>query len=486
MKTPGQTINSPFYGAIREMPDDSHFNTEGVPCEGNIYASNVFLGANSWQDKENPGRPYMHIMGECRAIKGIMPYGVTELTFEEGKGIPVDIFYEFTDDELSSMVKKGLFKPGFKCPEEMYTNVLEMPLACNFTAVAPQAGSDVPILFADIANKQYIVTNSGDCGYTFGDYFKEAVVPEIEDEFIDFSDVEVEDDLFEQSVEEKVEEVVETYEPTEAEKEVAKHYCAIYERVVEDHLNKPVELKRPAKHLATAAPEDKPEVKPEKALVVSEAKPEKVLVEDVEKVAETIPEDKGRYVPRHAAPAPKIAEQAVASSIAEQAAAKVLDMEVDEHGEVDAKKATHSMLIADMTDADELLAADAITNLTEDYDYRMGQIDELFTQNPDAVIDRMKQVAAYEPSVDSVIIRAKAEAERMRLIVLQQFAEVDKFDEDVDSMILEAMSGEKIGDDFHSNLVHKQVPQHIQDVAELAEKAKEAEAVLGDFDDALD
>ena len=466
MKTPGQTINSPFYGAIREMPDDSHSNTEGVPCEGNIYASNVFLGANSWQDKENPGRPYMHIMGECREIKGVMPYGVTELTFEEGKGIPVDIFYEFTDDELSAMVKKGLFKPGFECPEEMYTNVLEMPLTCNFTAVAPQAGSDVPILFADIANKQYIVTNSEDCGYTFGDYFKEPVVPEIEDEFIDFADVELEDDLLEQPKEEKVEEVVATYEPTEAEKEVAKHYGAIYERVVEDHLNKPVKLKRPVKHLTTAVPEAN-----------SEVKPEKTLVESADKSAETILEDKGLDAAKPTEAAPKIAEEA---------ATKVLDMEVDDRGEVDAKKATHNMLIADMTDADELLAAGAITNLTEDHDYRMGQIDELFTQNPDEVIDRMKQVAAYEPSVDDVIIRAKVEAERMRLIALRQSAEDDRFDQDVDSLLLEAMSGEEIGDDFHSDFVRKQVPQHMQDLAEQAERAKEAEAEFGDFDDALE
>ena len=456
MKTPGQTINSPFFGAIHEMPDDSHFNTEGVPCEGNIHASNVFLGANSWQDKENPGRPYMHIMGECRGLKGMMPYGVTELTFEEGKGIPVDIFYEFTDDELSSMVKKGLFKPGFKCPEEMYTNVLEMPLICNFTAVAPQEGANVPILFADIANKQYIVTNSEDCGYTFGDYFKEAVVPEVEDEFLDFADVEIEDDLLEQPEDDKGEEVIANYEPTEAEKEVAKHYGAIYERVVEDHLNKPV------KHLKTVTPE---------------IKPDKTLVKDVDKVADMMSEDKGVEVAKPTEAAPKIAEAA---------AAKVIDMEVDEHGEVDAEKANHDMLIADMTDADELLREGALTNLIEDRDYRMGEIDELFKQDPDTVIDRMKQVAAFELSVEDVINRAKAEADRMRLIALQYAAEDDKFDEDVDSMILEAMSGEEIGDDFHSDLIRKQVPQHMQDVAERAERAKEAEAEFEDFDDALD
>lgn len=452
MKTPGQTINSPYFGAIREMSDDSHSNTEGVPCEGNIHASNVFLGANSWYDKENPGRPYMHIMGECRGIKGIMPYGVTELTFEEGKGIPVDIFYEFSDDELSSMVKKGLFKPGFECPEEMYTNVLEMPLTCNFTAVAPQDGSDVPILFADIANKQYIVTNSEDCGYTFGDYFKEAVAPEVDDEFIDFSDVEVEDDLLEQPEDDKGEEVVANYEPTAAEKEVAKHYGAIYERVVEDHLNKPV------KHLTVVSPE---------------AKPEKTLVKDADKLAEA----KDVHVAKPTEAAPKIAEEA---------AAKVIDMEVDEHGEVDAEKANRDMLIADITDADELLPGSALTDLDEDRDYRMGEVDELFKQDPDTVIDRMEKVADFEPSVKDVVSRAKAEAERMRRIALQYSSEDDKFDEDVDSLVLEAMSGEKIDDNFHSDLIRRRVPQHMQDVAEKAEKAKEAEAEFKDFDDALE
>lgn len=445
MKTPGQTINSPYFGAIREMPDDSHSNAEGVPCEGNVYASNVFLAANSWQDTENPGRPYMHIMGECREIKGMMPYGVTELTFEEGKGIPVDIFYEFSDDELSDMVKKGLFKPGFKCPEEMYTNVLEMPLTCNFTAVAPQPGSDVPILFADIANKQYIVTNSEDCGYAFGDYFKEAVAPEVEDEFLDFADVDVEDDLLEQPVEDKDEEVVVNYEPTKAEKEVAKHYSAIHERVVEDHLNKLV------KHLTAVTPE---------------AKPEKTLAKDTEK-----------DIVHPTAETPKIAEAA---------AAKVMDTAVDEHGEVDVEKADHDALIADMTDADELLFEGALTDLNEDRDYRMGEIDELFTQDPDTVIDRMAQVTAFEPSVEDVVVRAKAEAQRMKRIALQYAAEDDKFDEDVDSLVLEAMSGEEIGEDFRSDLIRKQVPQHMKDVAERAEKAKKAEAEFDDFDDALD
>lgn len=445
MRTPGQTIDSPYFGAIREMPEDSHSNMEGVPCEGNIHASNVFLGANSWQDKENPGRPYMHIMGECLGIKGYMPYGVTELTFEEGKGIPVDIFYEFTDDELSSMVKKGLFKPGFTCPEEMYTNVLEMPIVCNFTAVAPQNGSKVPILFADIADKQYIVTNSEDCGYTFGDYFKEAVAPTVEDEFLDFMDIEVTDDLLEQPEEDKSEDVVIHYEPTEAEKEVAKHYGAIHKRVERDHINKA------PKHL------------------------NKVITPNLEQSVsdkEEITEEKHE-------------QTEVMPKIAEEAASKVMDVEVDEHGDVDAEKANHDMLMQDIADADELMREGALTDLTEDSDYRKGTIEELFSQDPDTVIERMEDVAKFEESVSDVVIRAKAEAKRMQLLAIK-YAEDDRFDEDVDEMLLEAMSGEEIGDDFKSDLIPKVVPERIADVAEQAEKARKAEEAYADFDDALE
>jgi hypothetical protein len=105
-----------------------------------------------------------------------------------------------------------------------------------------------------------------------------------------------------------------------------------------------------------------------------------------------------------------------------------------------------------MTDADELLPDSALVDLTEDRDYRISEIDELFRQNPDVVIARMEQVAAYEPSVEDVVKRAKAEAKRMA-------AEAEA-------------------------LQPKKVPQHMLDMAEEAEKAENAE--FDDFDDALE
>lgn len=429
MKTPGQTTNSPYFGAIHAIPDDSYFNAKGVPCEGDIYASSVFLGANSWYDKENPGRPYMCIIGECRSIKGRLPYEVTELTFEEGKGIDVDIYYEFSDDELANMVKKGLFKPGFKCPEEMYSNVLEMPITCNFTVVAPQTDTNVPILFADIANKQHIVTNSKDCGYTFGDYFKEAVAPQAEDDFIDFTDVEVEHDLLAQPEDEiKDDEIIVNHGPSEEEKEIDKYYNEIHERVIEDHLNKP-------------------DTKAEAEVKV--LNPTKAEDDTKDELIETTPAEA-----KHDAEA--------------EYDAFIVDMaDADKHD----AKAEHDALISDMTDADELIRNGAIADLDEDRDYRMDVIDELFKQDPETVIDRMVQVASFEPSVADVVERAKAEAKRMAS--LQEAAiENDNAEDnslDSDSLDSDKMKSKKAETDLHTNLIHKQVPQHLQEIAEKAQ-----------------
>lgn len=385
MKIPGQTMYSPFFGAVHKTSDDDVHCEEGVQCEGDIHVSDAYLNANSWHDRKNPGRPYMCITGECRSIRGKMPYGVTKLTFKEGKGIPVDIYYEFNDDELSGMVKKGLYRPGFKCPEEIYENVLDMPITCNFIVVAPQKGSNIPILFADIVDKHYIVTNSDDCGYVFGDYFKEAEEPEVEDDFLDFADIELEDDLFEQPEEDKVEEVVEEPEPAE-ETEIDKHYDAIHERVIEDHLDQ------------------------------FNASLNKALTDNKSAESET----------------------------AEETGVQIKEVNVDE--------VLHDELISIMTDADELLSNGALTDLSEDRDYRMGEIDELFRQNPDVVIARMEQIAAYEPSVEDIVARAKEEAKRMAA---------------------EAEASQP-----------KKVPQHMLDMAEEAEKLENAE--FDDFDDALE
>ena len=378
---------SPFFGAVHKTSDNDVRYEKGVHCEGDIHVSKAYLSANSWYDRKNPGRPYMHIVGECRSIRGKMPYGVTKLTFKEGGGIPVDIFYEFSDDEISGMVKKGLYRPGFKCPEEIRTNVLDMPITCNFIVVAPQKGSNVPILFADIADKHNIVTNSDDCGYVFGDYFKEAEEPEVEDDFLDFADIELEDDLFEQPEDDKVEEAVEEPEPVE-ETEIDKHYDAIHERVIEDHMDQ---------------------------LDAS-------LVEALADNKSAEPED----------------------SHAEETGVQIKEVNVDE--------VLHDELISMMTDVDELMSNGALTDLSEGRDYRMGEIDELFRQNPDVVIARMEQVAVYEPSVEDVVARAKAEAKRMA-----EEADVSQ---------------------------PKKVPQHMLDMAEEAEKLENAE--FDDFDDALE
>lgn len=239
MRTLGKAMDDHLAGVTRQLPEDALMDKQGVSCDADIYASQVFLDFRSPLDSDNPARPYMHIMGECRAIRGDIPCGVNEIRFEEGAGIPVDIFYEFADEELSEMVLKGMYRKGFECPDIIRTSCLEMPVFCNFKVVVPQTENDVPVVFADIADRRTIEVSEETCGYRFGSYFEEPRVEEtfLGDDFDVYGDYDLQDDMFRDEQEHEVEETVEAeHEPTEDERRLAEHYANIRERVVKNHL----------------------------------------------------------------------------------------------------------------------------------------------------------------------------------------------------------------------------------------------------------
>lgn len=238
MRTLGMTMDSHLAGLTGQLPEDAILTSRDVDCNADIYATQAFLSYRSPLDAEHPARPYMHIMGECRAIRGEIPCGVKEVRFAEGEGIPVDILYEFGNGELSEMVSKGLYDAGFRCPSIITENVLEMPVYCDFKVVAPQTEADVPIVFADISDRRCIEVSEETCGYRFGDYFEEAV-REAAPAYDDFEayDGYAHDELFaDDYVPEAEVEEESARELTDHEKAVEEYYANIRARVVHDHI----------------------------------------------------------------------------------------------------------------------------------------------------------------------------------------------------------------------------------------------------------
>lgn len=245
MRIPGKTMDDHLADVARQFPEGSYTDMQDVECNVDIYPSQVFLEFRTGFDRENPHRPYMHIMGECRGIRkadGTPLYGdVTELSFEENAGIGVDVFYEFSDDELSDMVKKGMYRRGFECPDIICESELEIPVYCELRVVEPQFEGDVPILFANIEDRHTISIDEQSSGYTFGDYFEEPRPSEdvFSDDFGiygEYGDFEDEDMFGEDAPQTDLQEEQEAVELSPMEREVEEHYQNVRQRVMDEHV----------------------------------------------------------------------------------------------------------------------------------------------------------------------------------------------------------------------------------------------------------
>lgn len=245
MRIPGKTMDDHLADVARQFPEGSFTDMQDVECNADIYPSQVFLEFRTGFDRENPHRPYMHIMGECRGIRkadGTPLYGdVTELSFEENAGIEVDVFYEFSDDELADMVKKGMYHRGFECPDIIRESELEIPVYCELRVVEPQFEGDVPILFANIEDRHTISIDEQSSGYTFGDYFEEPRPSEdvFSDDFGiygEYGDFEDEDMFGEDAPQTDLQEEQEAVELSPMEREVEEHYQNVRQRVMDEHV----------------------------------------------------------------------------------------------------------------------------------------------------------------------------------------------------------------------------------------------------------
>lgn len=250
MRIPGKTMQDHLMMLAPHIEGLSYVDQRNVSCNAGIYPSSVFIDFRSVFDRNAPHRPYLHITGECRSLSkadGTAFYGnVSEITFGESKGIPVDFFYDFSDDELADMTKLGLYRRGFRCPDIIRDSELAMPVTCSLRIIEPQDENDLPVIFADIDSRNFIETTSQQCGYAFGEYFEPApVVEDIYDEFGDFvafdekqSEVATEKIVMPEFElpQEEVEKVEKRPKLTPRQELIESHYANVRKRVERDHI----------------------------------------------------------------------------------------------------------------------------------------------------------------------------------------------------------------------------------------------------------
>lgn len=427
MRTPGQTTDSPDFGAVRGISSQDREEVKDLPCYGDITVTNAYMGANSWYDRDNPGRPYMHLVGECDSIRGDMPYGVSELTFENTKGIPVDFIYEFTNDELANLVQKGLYSRGFACPDILYQSVMEMPITCDLTVVRPQMSGDIPIIFADIKNKEHILTNSEQSQYDITSYFEEPRQMLADDDY-GFNDIQLDsDDMFgKQQVAEQVEQA--QPERSAEDKALDALYARVRERVMKEHI-------LPEQHRLAKTKEDTvddvldfdaEEVKESQADVdarVAENKAEaerKAAEEDAKRLAaakaaeESLKEAEAEaqalkdlgtkdYSSLSVPEMPEVPSITTTSLSLPKIEAKTYEKRFEEGVESSSK---FDQLVKDIVYADEL-SDKPLLDENKDFVTRCIEMSQLLTNDPQKVVDDLKGVVKREPLVEDTLNKAR-------------------------------------------------------------------------------
>ena len=276
MIIPGKTMTDNLLSMAHGFDDQALSYDYDKICDADIHATSAFLDARSWQDPDSPGRPYLHIVGKCIGLRGELGDGVHGLAFNDENALDVDIFYEFSDKEISELVLKGLYHKGFKVPEIMTREdiTINVPLACDLVTVLPAHENDLPIIFADIKHRNSLVLNLQNSGYRFADYFEQVQLQPVEDkeEYIDereFNEIETPEHEDEKHIEETVVPEVEAEpEPEEVELE------GEYERIMTEGLaekeaaeaeaqNEP-EISHEAEGLNEQVTETAPEQEPER------------------------------------------------------------------------------------------------------------------------------------------------------------------------------------------------------------------------------
>lgn len=141
----------------------------------------AFFGAYSPYDRRFPYRPRLHFQGTISHVSDIeqlLPYGVDTIDFDHSMKPGIAGIYEFSDAQIAKMVLLGYFRKGFKVPDILTDDSVEMffPLKLDAWFLNPQSDGEVPALFTEIINSHTMHLNQASCGYDFVEYMEQTPI----------------------------------------------------------------------------------------------------------------------------------------------------------------------------------------------------------------------------------------------------------------------------------------------------------------------
>lgn len=173
MQVPAMSHNDPTADHILRSDADVEVFSE-LECEMIAHIESAHLMHHG---PETNYRPYLHLRGEMRSLlsKQRLPNNITEMTWGTGLGPLVDVFYEFDNDQMGSLVAKGYYDGNLEVPQDFSDAMFEFDTTAQAIIVSAEQEGDAPLVFVDVPNRDKFVTNWEDSGYNLEEDFREFV-----------------------------------------------------------------------------------------------------------------------------------------------------------------------------------------------------------------------------------------------------------------------------------------------------------------------
>lgn len=199
-------LEKSLVGSVYSLDDSLYENHKNVDCDMHIKIDSAYLSYKSEYDELYPAKPYLQLRGVCDYVDGSFPYDITRIKFDEEGERPVNLIYEFSDDELGVLVFKGLYHKDFEVPRILEKMDFMVNGKANLLTVEASNDSKIPLMFADLSANRLVEINENSLdGISIVDLFETAKSMEVshEDE-LDFDEdygeskkVKVTDNIFE-------------------------------------------------------------------------------------------------------------------------------------------------------------------------------------------------------------------------------------------------------------------------------------------------
>ena len=121
-------------------------------------------------------RPYLVLDTEIQGAVGDFSNGITEFRYRDEDKLLRSVHYDFSDEELGVLARKGLYNPEFEVPSLFTDTDFELPIDLDIYLVNID---DKTMVYASYDMISDLKTNSEKSGYDLAQYFDEQTDYEI-------------------------------------------------------------------------------------------------------------------------------------------------------------------------------------------------------------------------------------------------------------------------------------------------------------------